>query len=81
MENLAITHAPITFAEPSTGLVNISIDAGSQVNWTCFIDDDTNWPCSDYNLTWQGHGGKLFGLILLPCPVKVEEKLNRAKKS
>lgn len=64
IENLAITHAPITFAKPSTGLVNISIDAGSQVNWTCFMNDDVNKFCSNYNLTWEGLGGKLVQITM-----------------
>lgn len=55
---LAIAHDPITFADVSTGRVNISIDTGSQVNWTCFIDNNVTKECSDYNLDWETAGGK-----------------------
>ena len=58
ISGLLIEHGPISYKDPSTGLVNVSIETGTHVNWTCYVNGNATEICSNIDLNWENQGGE-----------------------
>ena len=58
ISGLLIEHGPISYKDPSTGLVNVSIETGTHVNWTCYVNGNATDICSNIDLDWENQGGE-----------------------